>query len=315
MILPKKLTKGDTISIIAPSNPITGDRKFLLDNAIHKLEDAGFKTICASHCGKTDRFGVSGGEPHERADDLNKMFGDPTINAIWCAHGGSTANQILPYIDWKIIRNNPKIFLGMSDIDVLHMAINKMTGLITFHGSDPKSGRGLDLDLDYTWDCFKERLVGKQKHIVASSSRKTIRKGRAEGRIIGCNLSSILKLAGTEYFPDFTDAILFLEGYKDDMRHTICKLQQLEQIGVFKKIKGMVIGYVVGFQDEELKEELQITSSFEDIILDITKSSTFPIIKTNDFGHCSPNCFLPIGAPARIDTDRSNIDITDHFLE
>jgi muramoyltetrapeptide carboxypeptidase len=199
-MLAKSLQKGDTIGIIAPSNPITQDRRYLLDNAIKKFENLGFKVVCSKNCFNIDKYGVSAGEPQERADDFNEMFSNPEIKAIYCAHGGDTANQILPLIDFEAIKKNPKIFLGMSDIDVLHLAINTKTKLVVFHGSDPKSGRGLDLDIDYTWKNFQNRLINKSKEIPASSERICVREGTAEGKIIGCNLSSILKLAGTPFF-------------------------------------------------------------------------------------------------------------------
>ncbi len=313
-MLAKALKQGDTIGIIAPSNPITEDRKYLLDNAIKKLEGFGFKAVLSKNCLKVDKYGVSAGEPEERADDLNEMFLNKNIKAIYCAHGGDTANQILSLIDYEAIKRNPKIFIGMSDIDVLHLAINKKTGLVVFNGPNPKNGKGLDLDIEYSWESFQERLIKKSKKIPASSERACIREGTAEGRILGCNLSSILKLAGTSYFPDFRDAILFLEGYSENTKKAISKLQQLREIGVFEKIRGIVIGYVLGFQDKEWIRKNNIRERYENIVLDITKEYNFPILKTNDFGHRCPGCFLPIGAKARIDASRKRIDIISDFL-
>jgi len=242
------------------------------------------------------------------------MFSNPEIKAIYCAHGGDTANQILSLINYELIKNNPKIFLGMSDIDVLHLAINTKTDLVVFHGSDPKSGRGFDLDIDYTWQNFQNRLINKSKEIPASSERICVREGVVEGKIIGCNLSSILKLAGTPYFPNFENSILFLEGYSENTKKAIFKLQQLKEIGVFNKIKGIVIGSVLGFQDKEWIKENNIKVKYEDIVLDITKEYDFPILKTNDFGHRSPNCFLPIGAKVKLDATNKSIEIIDDFM-
>lgn len=313
-MIPKALQKGDTMGIIAPSNPNTKDRTYLLDNAIKKFESLGLNVILSKNCFNIDKYGVSGGEPQERADDLNEMFSNPNVQAIYCSHGGSTANQILSLIDYELIKKNPKIFLGMSDIDVLHLAINKKTGLVVFNGSDPKSGRGLDLDFDYTWKCFQDRMIHKSKEILLSSKRTCVRSGIAEGKLIGCNLSTILKLAGTSYFPDFEGSILFLEGYYEDTRRVIFKLQQLKEIGVFDKIKGVVIGYVYGFQDEEIAKKNDVKVKYEDIVLDLTKEYDFPILKTNDFGHRNPNCFLPIGAKVKINASKKEIEITEDFL-
>ena len=316
-MLAKSLQKGDTIGIIAPSNPTTQDKKYLLDNAIKKFENLGFKVVCSKNCFNIDKYGVSGGEPQERADDFNEMFSNPEIKAIYCASGGDTANQILSLIDYEAIKKNPKIFLGMSDIDVLHLAINTKTDLVVFHCSDPKSGRPgkpTDLDIEYTWQNFQNRIINKSKIVSASSERICVRKGITEGKIIGCNLSSILKLAGTPYFPNFENSILFLEGYSENTKKVICKLQQLKEIGVFDKIKGIVIGYVVGFQDEKWIKENNIKAKYEDIVLDITKEYDFPILKTNDFGHECPNCFLPIGGTAKLDASNKSIEIIYDFL-
>lgn len=315
-MLAKHLTPWDTIAIIAPSSKVGGaDRQVALDKAVAKLEWLGFNVILSPNCLKVDKFGVSAGEPQERVDDLHDMFNNPEIKAIYCAHGWDTANQMLPLIDFDTIKNNPKIFLWMSDVDVLHLAINTMTDLIVFHGSDPKSGRELDLDIDYTRQNFQDRMIQKSKVVPASSERICVRDGHAEGKLLGCNLSSILKLAGTPYFPNFDWTVLFLEGYSENTKKAISKLQQLKEIGVFDKIKWIVIGYVVGFQDKERIEANNIQCNYEDVVLEITKDYDFPILKTNDFGHRCPNAFLPIGARIKMDTTAKNIEIVDDFLE
>jgi len=110
------------------------------------------------------------------------------------------------------------------------------------------------------------------------------------------------------------NSILFLEGSSENTKTVICKLQQLKEIGVFDKIKGIVIGYVVGFQDEEWINKNNIKSKYEDMVLDITEEYDFPILKTNDFGHRSPNCYLPIGGTAKLNATNKTIEILDNFL-
>lgn len=314
-MIAKKLQIGDTIWFISPSNPTTKDQKDLLNNAIQKFEKLGLKTICSKNCFAIDKYEVSGGEPEERADDLNEMFSNPEVKAIYCVNGGDTANQMLSLIDYENIKKHPKIFLGMSDIDVLHLAINTKTDLVVFNGSNAKAGRKYDLDDEYTWNSFQNRILDKSKAIPASSERICIRKGIAEGKILGCNLSSILKLAGTHYFPNFGNTILFLEWYREDTKSAIRKLQQLKDIGVFNQIKWLVIGYIWGFQDEKSKAENNIKTKYEDIVLDMTKEFDFPILKTNDFGHKCPNCYLPIWAKVRLDATNKEIEIIEEFLE
>ena len=105
-----------------------------------------------------DKYGVSGGTPEERANDINSMFADKNIKAIWCLQGGDTANQTLDLIDFDIVKNNPKLFLGKSDIDILLLALNKMTGVITIHCCDSKIGSNKELDFEYTKKWFRKRL-------------------------------------------------------------------------------------------------------------------------------------------------------------
>ncbi len=313
-MIPGRLRRGDTVGIVAPSNAMVPEYRYLLDGAVRKLESLGLKAALGKHCLDVDRYGVSAGEPEGRAEDLNAMFSDRGVKAIYCAHGGETANQLLPLVDFGNITRHPKILLGMSDIDVLHLAINRKTGLVVFHGSDPKSGRGLDLDIPYTWESFRRRMLQADRAIPASSPRKCVRKGKAEGRLLGCNISSILKLAGTPYFPDFSGAVLFLESYLEDTRKAICELQQLKEIGVFDRIQGLVIGHVLGFQKERWIKEHDIKARYEELILDMTREYDFPILKTDDFGHESANCYLPIGGKVEIDAERKTVRMAEDFL-
>jgi len=286
-IKPKKLMKGDTIGVVSPSEPIENsetDEQF--KSGIKFLESLGFKI-------KLGKF-LSSKNPEEKAKDMNEIFKDSNVKAIIASQGGETANALLPFLDYALIKNNPKIFIGISDITVLLDGINKKTGLITFHGNDVKWGFGRK-PTDYDKEEFLETLLKSEKReIPANSKRKVIREGKASGKLIGGNLSCIQKLAGTEYFPDFKNAILFLEDYKPTTGKIEYRLNQLKQIGVFDKIKGIVIGHIDGMEKSDERE-------FEDILLEITKEHNFPILKTEDFGHNCPNTVLPLGIEAEID--------------
>lgn len=321
-MLPNRLKKNDTIGIVTPSNQISENHKEYIDNAIAYLKTLGLNVIFSKNAYSRDKYGISGGTANERADDINKMFSNPDINAIWCIHGGDTANEVLDLLDYTLIKGNPKIFLGKSDIDLLHLAINKQTGLVAFNSPDTKIGRGIDMDFDYSKKWFVKRLFdGESGEIEKATDWKTIRKGSAEGRIIGCNLTSILKLAGTKYFPDFENAILFLESYTANIKTTIYRLTQLKQIGVFEKITGIVVGYIWGFQDEEqLKQDPKVDKNgnkvnYEDIVLNIVKEYDFPILKINEFGHYYPNAILPIGVKAKLDASNQKIVIVDNCVK
>ncbi len=315
-IKPEKLQKGDTIGVVALSKFVSKEKLDFINNAVERFKSLGLNVVLGDTCFKIDKYQTSAGEPEERAEELHKMFSNPDIKAVYCALGGDTILQIVSLIDYELIKSNPKIFIGMSDNDVVSLAIYKMTGLITFNGSDFFAGKGFDFDFEYTWQSFQKRLFQKEKTILPYRPRITLREGQAEGKILGCNLSSILKLAGTKYFPDFEDSILFLESYFATPEKSIYQLQQLKEIGVFEKIKGLVVGFIAGFEDKELREKNQIPDNiqFEDILLDVVNEYDFPILKTHDFGHRNPTCYLPIGVEVCIDADKKHIEIKEDFL-
>jgi len=306
-MLAKSLNKGDTIGIIAPSKPFNRNKKFELDNFIKYMNEQGIKVELSNNFYSKDKYGVGGGTPEERADDINSMFADKDIKAIWCLQGGDVVNQTLDLIDFDIVKNNPKLFLGKSDIDILLLALNKMTGVITIHCCDSKIGSNKELDFRYTKKWFKKRLFEKSKIVEPSKNWTCINSGQAEGKIIGCSLVSILKLAGTQYFPDFTNSIFFIETYKSCPAEIIWQLTQLKQLGVFDKIKGIVVGNNFEFQNDDFK--------VEEIINDLLVEYNFPILKINEFGHYQPHAFLPIGANVKLDATNKSIEIVDNFLK
>lgn len=299
------LQKGDTIGVIAPSKPFTEEKKLELDNFIYYMNEQGMKVELSKNFYACGIYGA--GNPQKRADDINSMFANKKINAIWCLQGGDNANQTLDLINYDIVKNNPKIFIGKSDIDVLLLTLNKKTNLITFHSCDPKIGRGKELDFDYTKKWFEKRLFEKSSEIEPSEEWTCINKGQTEGKILGCNLISVLKLAGTEYFPDFKDSILFVETYKSRPTEIIYQIAQFEQIGIFNKVKGIVIGHNFEFESDDFK--------VEEIIKDILTKYDFPILKINEFGHYQPHSFLPIGTKINLDATNKKITITEDFLK
>ncbi|MFC1696930.1 LD-carboxypeptidase [Nanoarchaeota archaeon] len=325
-IIADKLKPGDTIGIVSPSNPSNEHKQKFLKDAIKVLEEKfKLKVKIGKSYTLKDKYGVSAGSPQERAEDINGMFKNPEIKMIWCAQGGHTANQVLDYLDFELIKNNPKIFSGLSDITVLINALNSMTGLVTFHGPDPKVGEENSyFTSEYSQDQFKERFIGGKigdvkKNLDTDSKFKSnwkcIREGKAKGRIIGSHLGCFLKLAGTKYFPDVDGAILLLEACTIDIRKALFQLTQLKQMGVFDKISGIVIGYVLGFEKNKLLDKDGQRVYFEDLVLDVTKDYDFPILKIQEFGHQCPNTFLPIGCMAEIDASEKKFSIIEECVK
>lgn len=213
-LLAAGLRKGDTVGLVSPSSAV--DERLALQLAQEAMEALGFRVRTGAHYG--GRYGHLAGTDAERAGDLNAMFGDKAVRAIVCVRGGSGAARLLPLLDYALIRRNPKVLLGYSDITALHCAIHAKTGLVTFHGP---VGTG-------SWNRFNvdqfERLFFQRELMQYQNSRdagdelvprrnrtQTLRGGRAVGELVGGNLTVLTALAGTPYLPDFSGRILFLE--------------------------------------------------------------------------------------------------------
>lgn len=294
------LKKGDSIGIVAPSSPYKEVFNENFEKASNLLESMGYRLVFGRNLFETgEDIAV---EANKRATDINEMFESSEIKAIICLQGGENANAVLPLLNYKLIKKNPKIFLGLSDITTILNAVYKKTGLITYHGNDFLFGFGGNFS-EYDMNDFEDTFVkGNRKEIMLTTS-KIIRDGNAEGTLIGGNLRCLLKLAGTEYFPDFKNAILFVEALSGNIKQYEYMFEQLKQIGVFDLVNGVIVGYVKGLQ-EEPKSKIQM----EDILLKITSNYVFPIIKCDNFGHKNSNTTMPIGVKVRINTNDCSIN-------
>lgn len=303
----KKLVKGDKIGVVAPSSPYKEKYRDNFNRATNLLESMGYQLIFAKNLFETsEEIPV---DAQKRADDINEMFKNKEINAIICLQGGDNANSVLPLLDYGLIRNNPKIFMGLSDITTILNAIYTKTGLITYHTNDYLFGFGGDFT-EYDMEDFNNAFVlGNRTEIKPTTERKVIREGEAEGKLAGGNLRCLLKLAGTEYFPNFKDSILFVEARSGNIKQYEYMFEQLKQIGVFDLIKGAIVGYVKGLQEDN-DDKIQM----EDILLKVSDGYSFPILKCDDFGHKNSNAVMPIGVKSRIDTADCSIKLLENTI-
>lgn len=308
-LIPPKLRPGDAIGVVSPSTPVTPELAGQLEKGIEFLSDLGFQVVLGEHVYSTT-WGYAA-SPQEKADDINRLFADGSIKGIVCSQGGATANACLPYLDWKTIHLYPKVFLGISDITVLLNAFYHRAGLVTFHGNDVMWGLGRN-PAAYDRDEFVARLMeGQIGQVPPHGERRTIRGGAAEGKLLGGNLGCLLKLAGTPYFPDFSGAILFVEAIGVTPETCDYLFQQLKQMGVFGQIRGVLVGYIDGLQNNEDRTLMQM----EDVLLRLSAGYNWPILKTDDFGHNCPNTVLPVGGLVRIDADRRTVEILEKCVE
>ena len=294
MIIPNKIKKGDTIGVVAPSNPIIGDNIKEIKRAKEIVEADGFKVKFSKNL-FSNTNGYTG-KAKEKAEDINNMFADKEIKMIWCAKGGNNSNSTFEYLDFETIKNNPKIICGYSDITSLTNIITEKTGLVTFSSTNFKTIATDETDYSYK-DAIKRFVDGDLKLGKEESGYKTIKKGIVEGQLIGGNLSLIRGLTSGKYTIDFTDKILFIEelGFEADPAMISNNLYFMKQNGVFDEINGLWIGNY-----EHISE-----TSLEKIVTDVIGNEyNFPIIKSNNFGHNETKIAIPIGVKAKIDTNK-----------
>jgi len=324
------LKKGDTIGIITPSSGLGKLFPHRLDRAIKYLESQGYKVKEFQNSRKNN--GWESAPAIDRAKEIMDAFLDNEVKAIICEIGGNTANKTLKYLNFKKIKSNPKIFLGYSDISVLHYALNSKCGFTTFYGPCIMTQFGeFPTPLDHTIQFFNKAIVdGKIGKIEPSKEwtsevldwgkkldiqrpRKMnpnkgyewLRYGSAKGKILGGCLSSITHLLGTEYWPNHKNSILFLElaqGSSFDKGTPLAEvdalLADLEIAGIFNQIKGLVIGRPFEYSSEEEEK-------FKEIIMDNTKDYKFPILYGVDVGHTDPQITIPLGINAELDSTKN----------
>jgi muramoyltetrapeptide carboxypeptidase len=323
LLKPPRLESGDTIGVIAPSHPVLPFQE-KYDQGIKNLKKFGFKV----KEGKTVNLqhkGYMAGTDIERADDINAMFADEDVSAIICALGGSIAIRCLRHLDYDLIRRNPKIFSGMSNITTFHIAFLAKTGLTGLHQTDVVFGFGADMNTDeakYETDLFFRVTKNAEPLglLPALTKWEIWREGKAEGNLFGGSINSAETLLGTPYYPKLEeDIIFFWESIGQPLDELDAKFTHFRETGIFDRTKGMLIGK---FRDEvpdsSSKTGQRIrdrTDEIRGLVMDISAGYDFPIIGNMDFGHYTPNLPLPTGIKAAMDTDGMKVWLKESYVE
>ena len=303
-MIPNKLNKGDYIGVIAPSNYIKEDDLEYINASIALMEASGFRIKFGKYVFEnTLKYGTA---PQKRAEDINKMFADKEIRAIMCVKGGEDSNSTFDYINFDVIKNNPKIICGFSDNTSILDVIYDKTGLVTFHGPTFKSLTSWDTGYAYEqfMKTFVNRASGDKEIGTQEDEYTTIYDGQAEGILIGGNLSLFTKLACGKYAVDVIDKILFLEelGFESSPEMVNSNIYYLKQNGIFDRIAGLWLG----------NYEHPSNISIEKIVKNALGDVKFPIIKSDNFGHIDKKIIIPIGTKAKIDTkDKTKIKLVE----
>jgi muramoyltetrapeptide carboxypeptidase len=294
-IRPRKVRLGSTIGLVATATTLDREQ---ISWAVENIESLGFKVKLGSNAHK--RFGYLAGTDQQRANDLNDMFKDKNVDAIWCLKGGWGSARILDLIDYETIKKNPKPFIGYSDVTSLLNAINHKTGLITFHGPNALYG-----DSVYTEKHFLDMLLDQNPPVLyphEDAKPKTLTPGVARGKILGGNLTVLTSIIGSKYEPNLDGAILFLEDVSEPAYKVDRMLTQLKLTGALDKINGVVFGTCskcVG-SEESFTVEQVIAMHFEPLKV--------PVFVGASIGHILHKMTVPVGAEVTIDATRHTIE-------
>jgi muramoyltetrapeptide carboxypeptidase len=316
LIKPARLRPGDILAVVAPASAPANPKNVAL--ALAALERLGFQPRPGKNLGR--RHGFLAGVDRERAEDLMEAFGDPSVKGILCLRGGYGAARLLPLLDFKKIRRNPKVLVGYSDITSLHCALLARAGLVSFHGpmlnSDFLKPRVPRFTRNSFWRTLTEsRAPGS---ICQGYDRRTVRvlaPGMASGPLVGGNLSILCASLATPFQPPFARAILFLEEVNEEPYRIDRMLTQLLNAGVLQRVSGIAIGINHNCRDPKAGRSREYRQSVEDVFRDRLLPLKKPVVSGLPFGHVRQNATLPVGTRALLDGNKGDLSIQEPAVE
>lgn len=294
ILYPPRLKPGDLLGLATPASP--PEKPELIDETIMRLTKIGFRIKPGEHVRK--RGSYLAGSDEERAADINSFFADPEVKGIYALRGGYGSCRILPLLDYEAIAANPKPFVGYSDITAMHNAILLKTGLVTFHGPNASSA----FEPGNEAGCRSVLMGPAEKSPVTLFSRsgprgeklKTVVPGKISGRLIGGNMTCLLRLLGTPYQPDFRSVILFLEDTGEKAYRVDGNFCHLRLAGVLDQIGGLIIGQ---FDHSDPKEEERIDACLQRE----AERIGVPSVMGAPIGHFVEQITIPHGVQAEFD--------------
>jgi muramoyltetrapeptide carboxypeptidase len=306
MIKPRRLQSGATIGIIAPASPPLTDES--LQKGVTYLEKQGFRVLLGESIGA--RRGYLAGADQDRVNDLHRMFSDPHVDAILAVRGGYGSSRLLPLVDYELIKRNPKIFVGYSDITALHCAIYRRTQMVTFAGPMLAADFGGAVDPDaesFFWpllmgDSPLHRILCDNADIESMSIDRDF-----TGPLLGGNLSIICSLLGTPFLPDCTGAVLALEEIGEAPYRIDRMLNQLKLSGIFDQLSGLLVGQFTNCVQKNEQPSLTLDEIFHDYFAALS----VPAVRNIPFGHEKQKVTLPLGTFVRYEPSARTVTIVD----
>lgn len=310
-IKPKKLRSGDTIGLVSPGGFITEEQ---LEESRKNISSVGFSVVVAKNILHT--HGYFAGTDKERAEDLHEMFENKKVDGIVCVRGGYGCARVLDFLDFNLIKRNPKALIGYSDITALLYGIYSETGLVGFHGPVATSTFN-----EFSVNHFKNVLMNPQAKLTLRSAPEdtvnseykpfVIRHGKATGKLVGGNLSIVASLIGTKYDVDTKGKIIFLEEVGEEPYRVDRMLTQMMQAGKFKHATGVALG--VFSKCNSKPDESGIANSFtlSEVLLERLFQLKIPVLYGLSFGHIVNKFTLPFGLNAELDVDNQALTLLE----
>jgi muramoyltetrapeptide carboxypeptidase len=307
---PSRLNPGDVVGVVAPASALGSEDG--LDRAEWWLRGMGLVPKLGAHA--DDRFGYLAGTDANRAADINAMYRHPEVKAVFAVRGGWGGARILPLLDWTAIRRNPKLFIGFSDVTAVHLAFAARAGYATIHGGNASSSwpkEGWESLWRLAFAGGTPVLGGATIEAAVGRPARTIRGGRARGRLLGGNLTIISTLMGTGWLPDFKGAILFAEDVNEAEYRLDRMFQQLRLAGVLDGLAGIVFG--------QCSECSSTDPDYRGFTVDQVIDQYFaplgiPAFTGANIGHVRNQLCMPSGAPVEIDGDARTIRLLEPIV-
>ena len=295
MIKPRQLKQNSKIGIVSPSYWLNGD---VLNKTAKYYSDMGYRI----KLGPSNKLknGPFAGSPEERAKDINAMFADPSIDAIFCARGGYGCNKVLPLLDYELIKDNPKIFMGFSDITACLNSITQKTKMVSYHG--PMLVSNKNGPIDFNMRIMQQVLSGTSDMIIDTpkeSPAHILKSGAGKGPLWGGNMTLLINRLGTKDNINTDGVILFLEDINEYLYSFERMLIHMKNAGMFDKIVGLVFGELKDFKEEDIP----FGKSSDEIIMDICGELEIPIVSNYPCGHGKYQATLPISIPAELNAN------------
>jgi muramoyltetrapeptide carboxypeptidase len=325
IIKPKALQRGDTIGVVAPAGPLNRER---MERALGRVRERGFRIKTYADIFRSR--GYLAGDDATRVDEFMAAFADPETAAVWCARGGYGVSRILDRIDFGVVRRNPKVFVGFSDITLLHAAIQQRAGLITFHGPNLQDGFGKPDDMPAAneaalWRAMAdESMLEKIKapspcplpkgegylfnfHDMLDVELRAIQSGVAAGRLVGGNLAVLCGAMGTPFEIETAGCILLIEDISERLYRIDRYLSQLTLAGKLSSVAGVLVGSFSYDEGDTAENQSDVAALLDEYLGQLG----VPVLTGFPAGHEKYNLTLPMGALVKIDADQRSVTVCE----